>query len=96
MGLPADFWAGWFVVLAVVTVVVLAYGVLTGATLDILFGMCLGFAFVGFVTWCLMNMSFKYLLWAFIVYVVIGFARLTLIHDRAVYKWTNGRPDGER
>lgn len=90
------FWLGWWTILGSMSAIALIFLLWARAELSAHLGVQLGFAFIGLVTYSLQHMSIKYLVIGFIAMMFIGFVRLALMHERAVYKWTNGRPNGEK
>lgn len=90
------FWLGWWIIffsLYALTAVVLGF---LGAGWAGQIGIILGFGFVGLLTYSLQFLTFIYIFWAFVIMIALAFIKMTLIHERQVYKWTNGRPEGER
>lgn len=96
MGLPSEFWNGFFGFLSALAMLTMLYAWITGAGRNIIAGMFIGFVLMGLLFWGLSSLSFKVIAWAVGIMIVVGFIKLSLAHERQVYKWTNGRPDGEK
>lgn len=96
MGLPSEFWTGFMGFLSAIAMLTMLYAWITGAGRGIITGMFMGFVLMGLVFWGISQLSWKVLVWALVIAAVIGWIKLVLLHERQVYKWTNGRPDGEK
>lgn len=92
MGLPESFWLGWYTVLAVLAVIIVGSAILYRLPWGMIFGLCLGIALAALFTGFLA----RWFWWIFGALTVYAFIRGQLSIERDMYKWTNGRPDGER
>jgi hypothetical protein len=89
--MPASFWEGWYTILALLALVVVVSALVCRVEKSVVLGLCVGFALVAVFTGVIESWF-----WAIVIIaIIIGLVRLQLFHDRAVNKWTNGRPDNE-
>jgi hypothetical protein len=95
MNFPIEFWQGWFTVCATVAAVLVVLSLVRGyfvVSLGLVFGMSLA----AVLPYLLLEFMWRWLAWALGILLVLYLITQWLGFERQVYKWTNGRPDGER
>lgn len=92
----SGFWSGWVQIYGWTCAITLVLGLVWGVGFGSFLGLCTGLAVVGLLTLGWTWMSSSSLFVVFILALVWVGIRSQLSVERNLYKWINGRPDGER
>lgn len=90
--LPESFWTGWYTVMSILVVFTIVSAIIYGLPTRAIIGMLIGFTLFACITGFFGSLGY----WAIGLGLGYLFIQSQLNWERIVYKWTNGRPDGER